>query len=65
MKLEQIKNKYSAEIVDHMLDVLFDTPVSDLVLDVLESMPLKQLDKWAIEIEDEQHELYSERACND
>jgi hypothetical protein len=65
MTLNEMKKIYSTDVYEHMLDVLFDTPVHDLVDQLLALTPKADIDKWAQEIEDEQDELYSERACND
>lgn len=53
MTLTDIKKRYHPEIVEHMLDSLYDTPVHDLVEELLYHMDQDKLDKWAKSIQDD------------
>jgi hypothetical protein len=50
--INEIKKRYHPDIVEHMLDVLYDTPISDLVDDILHLTPIENLDRWAKEIQE-------------
>ena len=50
-KLSEIKKRYHPDIVNHMLDVLNDTPVHELVEEILERSSQRELDKWARDIQ--------------
>ena len=50
--INEIKQRYHPDIVEHMLDVLYDTPISDLVDDILYLTPIENLDRWAKEIQE-------------
>jgi uncharacterized membrane protein YgaE (UPF0421/DUF939 family) len=60
MTLNEMKKIYSADVYEHMLDVLFDTPVHDLVDQLLALTPKEDLDTWAKEIAEEQEEFADE-----
>ena len=60
MTLNEMKKIYSADVYEHMLDVLFDTPVHDLVDQLLAFTPKEDLDTWAKEIAEEQEEFADE-----
>lgn len=62
MNMVDIKERYHHAIVEHMLDVLYDTPVHDLVEEVLYRMNQKELDKWAKLIQDDNElaDLYNQ-----
>jgi hypothetical protein len=47
MNINDIKKRYHPEIVEHMLEVLFDTPVDQLVEELLFNMTDETLDNWA------------------
>lgn len=51
--LNEIRKRYHPEIVERMLDVLFDTPVHELVEEILERSSQKELDRWAKSIQSE------------
>jgi hypothetical protein len=61
--INDLKKRYHPDIVEHMLDVLYDTPVSDLIADLLHLTPLTDLDKWAQEIQEDNS--YSDEVNND
>ena len=47
MNMSRIKKRYHPEVVEHMLEVLFDTPVDQLVEELLYNMTEETLDNWA------------------
>ena len=47
MNMSDIKKRYHPEVVEHMLEVLFDTPVDQLVEELLFNMTDETLDNWA------------------
>jgi hypothetical protein len=47
MNMSDIKKRYHPEVVEHMLEVLFDTPVDQLVEELLYNMTEETLDNWA------------------
>ena len=47
MNMSDIKKRYHPEVVEHMLGVLFDTPVDQLVEELLYNMTEETLDNWA------------------
>jgi hypothetical protein len=49
--LNEIKKRYHPDIVNHMLDVLYDTPIDELIDDVLHYTPIESLDAWAKNIQ--------------
>jgi len=51
--LNEIKKRYHPDIVNHMLDVLHDTPVSELIDEILHYTPIERLDVWAKNIQEE------------
>jgi len=51
--LNEIKKRYHTDIVNHMLDVLHDTPVSELIDELLHYTPIESLDAWAKNIQEE------------
>ena len=53
MNIQELKKRYHPEIVERMLDVLFDTPVHDLVDEVLQKTSQQELDEWAKEIQED------------
>ena len=53
MTLHELKQKYHKDIVNYMLDVLYDTPTSDLIEDLLHWIPIEELDKWALKIQED------------
>jgi len=61
--INDLKKRYHPDIVEHMLDVLYDTPVSDLIADLLHLTPIADLDKWAQEIQEDNS--YSDEVNND
>lgn len=60
MTLNEMKKIYSPEVYEHMVDVLFDTPVYDLVDQLLALTPKEDFDIWAKEIAEEQEEFKDE-----
>ena len=59
MNMSDIKKRYHPEVVEHMLEVLFDTPVDQLVEELLFNMTDETLDNWAKVIQADNS--YSER----
>lgn len=53
MNIQELKKRYHPEIVERMLDVLYDTPVHELVEEVLYKTSQQELDKWAKEIQED------------
>jgi hypothetical protein len=51
MSIDSLLKRYHPEIAEHMLEGLFDTPVSDLVEELLYHMGQEKLDCWAKEIQ--------------
>lgn len=51
--LNTLKTRYHAEIYDHMLDSLFDTPVHELVEELIGRMGMAELDRWAKSIQED------------
>lgn len=51
--LNTLKNRYHAEIYDQMMDSLFDTPVHELVEELIGRMDINELDKWARSIQED------------
>ena len=49
----KLEKRYSTEVYEHMMDVLYDTPVSDLIDELLGHMTMDELDQWAKSIEDD------------
>lgn len=47
MNINDIKKRYHPDVVEHMLEVLFDTPVDQLVEELLYNMTDETLDNWA------------------
>jgi hypothetical protein len=47
MNMHDIKKRYHPDVVEHMLEVLFDTPVDQLVEELLYNMTDETLDNWA------------------
>jgi len=54
MNIQELKTKYPEPVVERMLDTLYDTPVSDLVEELLHWMPIQEIDDWAKRIQDEE-----------
>ncbi len=53
MSIALIQQRYHPDISDAMLDSLFDTPVSDLVEELLQYMGQEKTDKWAKQIQED------------
>ena len=53
MTIHELKQKYHKDIVNYMLDVLYDTPTSDLIEDLLHWIPVQELDNWALKIQED------------
>lgn len=53
MTIHELKQKYHKDIVNYMLDVLYDTPTSDLIEDLLHWIPVQELDSWALKIQED------------
>jgi hypothetical protein len=53
MTLHELKQKYHKDIVNYMLDVLYDTPTSDLIEDLLHWIPVTEIDNWALKIQED------------
>lgn len=53
MTIHELKQKYHKDIVNYMLDVLYDTPTSDLIEDLLHWIPIQELDNWALKIQED------------
>ena len=47
MNMSEIKKRYHPDVAEHMLEVLFDTPVDQLVEELLYNMTDETLDNWA------------------
>jgi len=47
MNINNIKKRYHPDVAEHMLEVLFDTPVDQLVEELLYNMTDETLDNWA------------------
>lgn len=53
MSIALIQQRYHPEIAEAMLESLFDTPVSDLVEELLHHMGQQETDRWAKVIQDD------------
>jgi len=53
MNLQELKQRYHPEIVEHMLEVLHDTPVSELIDELIYQTPKSDFDKWAKQIQED------------
>jgi hypothetical protein len=53
MSIALIQQRYHPDISDAMLESLFDTPVSDLVEELLHYMGQEKTDKWAKQIQED------------
>jgi hypothetical protein len=53
MTLTELKNRYDPVIVESILERMYDTPVSELVEELLFYMPTKDLDNWAEELQED------------
>jgi hypothetical protein len=53
MTLTELKNRYDPVIVESILERMYDTPVSELVEELLFYMPTKDLDHWAKELQED------------
>lgn len=53
MSIALLQQRYHPEIAEQMLDSLFDTPVSDLVEELLHHMGQDELDRWAKVIQED------------
>jgi hypothetical protein len=51
MNVLELERRFPKHVVDHMLDVMYSTPVSDLVDMVFEGMSDAQVNEWAKSIE--------------
>ena len=51
MNVLELEKRFPKHVVDHMLDVMYSTPVSDLVNMVFEGMSDAQINEWAKGIE--------------
>jgi Ran GTPase-activating protein (RanGAP) involved in mRNA processing and transport len=51
--LHTLKNRYDAQIYEQMVDSLFDTPVHDLVEELIGRMGISELDRWAESIQED------------
>ncbi len=58
MSIALIQQRYHPDISDAMLDSLFDTPVSDLVEELLHFMGQEKTDKWAKQIQEDNELKY-------
>lgn len=54
MNIQELKTKYPEQIVERILDVLHDTPVSDLIDELLHWMPEEEIEAWVKSIQDEE-----------
>ena len=54
MNINDIKKRYHPDVVEHMLQVLFDAPVDQLVEELLYNMTDETLDNWAKVIQEEE-----------
>jgi beta-xylosidase len=54
MNIQELKAKYPEQIVERILDTLYDTPVSDLIDDLLHWMPEEEIEVWVKNIQDEE-----------
>ena len=53
MSIALIQQRYNPEIAEAMLESLFDTPVSDLVEELLHHMGQEETDRWAKVIQED------------
>lgn len=53
MSIALIQQRYHPEIAEAMLESLFDTPVSDLVEELLHHMGQEETDRWAKVIQED------------
>lgn len=51
MSVALIQQRYHPEISEAMLESMFDTPVSDLIEELLHYMGQEKTDRWAKEIQ--------------
>jgi len=51
MSIALIQQRYHPEISEAMLESMFDTPVSDLIEELLHYMGQEKTDRWAREIQ--------------
>ena len=53
MNVLELEKRYPKHVVDHMLDVMYSTPVSDLVDMAFEGMSDAEINEWAESIEED------------
>lgn len=53
MNMQELKKRYHPAIVEAILERMYDTPVSELVEELLFYMPTEDLDKWARGIQED------------
>lgn len=53
MNMQELKERYHPAIVESILERMYDTPVSELVEELLFYMPTKDLDQWAKELQED------------
>ena len=61
MTLTELKNRYDPAIVESILERMYETPVSELVEELLFYMSTKDLDQWAKELQEDDYENHAER----
>jgi len=54
MNIHELKNKYPERIIERILDALHDTPVSELIEELLHWMPEEEIEVWVKSIQDEE-----------
>lgn len=53
MNMQELKERYHPAIVESILEQMYDTPVSELVEELLFYMPTEDLDQWAKELQED------------
>jgi hypothetical protein len=61
MTLTELKKRYDPAIVESILERMYDTPISELVEELLFYMPTKDLDQWAKKLQEDDYENHAER----
>jgi beta-xylosidase len=54
MNIQELKAKYPEQIIERILDTLYDTSVSDLIEELLHWMPEGEIAVWVKNIQDEE-----------
>jgi hypothetical protein len=59
MNVLELEKRFSKEVFDHMMDIMYSTPISDLVDMAIEGMSDAEINEWAESIKED---IYDEIA---